>query len=187
MLIANSTYHGRYETENVIAGEYRGATIGASPTYSMTAYIAEVFVDEQTGRVTVTDIWCAHDCGRAISPIAVKGQIEGSVYMAASEAIMERMEYNPETGLNVGPNLLDSPIPTTLDTPNIHAIIVESNDPNGPFGAKEAGEGPALGVVGAIANAVAHATGVRLRSVPFTPEKVLNALKERRAGKKEVE
>src|SRR5690606_28506707 len=156
----------------------------ASPAYSATAHVAEVRVDRDTGQVEVLKLWAAHDCGRAINPVIVEGQIEGSVYMGLSEALLEDMAYHLDgrmRGLQRGPNLLDYRISTSLDLPDIEASIVETIDPVGPYGAKEAGEGPLHPAIPAVANAIWHATGVRLRQMPFTPERVLAALREREA------
>jgi len=165
---------GSYNTPH-LGGKYRGGTIGASPAYSFTSHVAEVEVDEETGRITVQKVWVAHDCGRALNPMIVSGQIEGSTYMGAAEVVLEEQEMN-RFGLHRGPSLLDYRIPTSLDTPAIEAHIVESIDPEGPFGAKEAGEGPLHSTIPAIANAVYDAVGIRLRHLPFTPGKVLAAL-----------
>lgn len=159
-----------------VGGDYRGGTIGASPAYSATAHVAEVEVDDETGVVRVIKVWAAHDCGKALNPIAVEGQIEGSVYMGVSEALFEGWEFR-EDGLHLGPNLLDYRIMTSMDTPEIVAMIVETADPNGPYGAKEAGEGPLHPAIPAIANAIRHACGARLRTLPFTPAAVLAALR----------
>ncbi len=167
-----------------LGGEYRGGTIGASPAYSATAHVAEVRVDEETGQVEVLRLWAAHDCGRALNPVIVEGQIEGSVYMGLSEALFEDMAYHLDgrmRGLQRGPNLLDYRISTSLDVPDIEASIVETIDPVGPYGAKEAGEGPLHPAIPAVANAIWHATGARLREMPFTPERVLAALRAREA------
>ena len=174
---------GGYRTQK-LGGDYRGGTIGASPAYSFTAHVAEVAVDEETGVWKVERIWAAHDCGKALNPTLVEGQIEGSVYMGAAEAQMEEMVYN-EKGLLFGPSLLDYRIPTSLDTPDLQAYIVESNDPNGPYGAKEAGEGPLHAAIPAIANAIHDACGIRIRELPFYPQRVLKLLRER--GQKEEE
>ncbi len=171
---------GGYRTRHV-GGKYRGGTIGASPAYSTTAHVAEVSVDEETGIVTVEKVWVAHDCGRALNPTLVEGQIEGSVYMGYAEAIMEAQIYD-ERGLHTGPNLLDYRIPTSVETPEIFAKIVETIDPGGPYGAKEAGEGPLHPIIPAIANAIHDAVGIRLRRIPFTPERVLAALAEKRSN-----
>jgi len=169
---------GSYNTPT-LGGDYRGGTIGASPAYSFTAHIVEVEVDEETGRITVPKVWCAHDCGRALNPRLVAGQIEGSVYMGIAEALLEDHKVN-RFGLHSGPSLLDYRIPTAIDTPEIEAYIVESLDPEGPYGAKEAGEGPLHSAIPALANAIHDAVGIRLRELPFTPAKVLKALREQR-------
>lgn len=171
---------GGYRTRDV-GGRYRGGTIGASPAYSTTAHVAEVSVDEQTGVVTVDKVWVAHDCGRALNPTLVEGQMEGSVYMGYAEAIMEAHVID-ERGLHTGPNLLDYRMPTSVETPEIISSIIETIDPGGPYGAKEAGEGPLHPIIPAIANAIWDAVGIRLRTIPFTPDKVLAALAERDAA-----
>ncbi|MBI3930295.1 MAG: molybdopterin-dependent oxidoreductase [Armatimonadetes bacterium] len=164
-----------------VHGDYRGATIGATPAYSYTAHVAEVEVDAETGEVRVLKVWAAHDCGRALSPVLVEGQIEGSVYMGVAEAVMEHHRVT-ETGALAASSLLDYRIPTAMDTPEIEAIIVEDPDPAGPHGAKEAGEGPLHPAIPAVANAVYDAVGVRIDRLPITPEKVLAALEELRAA-----
>ncbi len=165
---------GAYNTPE-LGGDYRGGTIGASPAYSFTAHVVEADVDVETGRITVQDCWIAHDCGRALNPMLVAGQIEGSAYMGIAEALMENHELN-RFGLHAGPSLLDYRIPTSVDTPELHALIVESLDPEGPYGAKEAGEGPLHPSIPAIANAVFDAVGIWLTHLPFTPANVLAAL-----------
>lgn len=170
---------GAYRTEK-LGGEYRGGTIGASPAYSFTAHVAEVAVDEETGFVSVERLWVAHDCGKALAPVLVEGQIEGSAYMGAAEAQMEGQWYHA-TGLHRGPSLLDYKTPTALDVPEIQALIVEAPDPKGPYGAKEAGEGPLHPAIPAISNAIWNAVGVRLRKTPFSPADVLAALAARKA------
>jgi 4-hydroxybenzoyl-CoA reductase subunit alpha len=167
---------GSYNTPT-LGGDYRGGAIGASPAYSFTAHVVEVDVDCETGFISVKKVWCAHDCGRALNPRLVAGQIEGSVYMGIAEALLEDHKVN-RFGLHDGPSLLDYPMPTTLDTPEIEALIVESVDPEGPYGAKEAGEGPLHSSIPALANAVYDAVGLRLTDLPFTPAKVLRALRE---------
>jgi CO/xanthine dehydrogenase Mo-binding subunit len=175
---------GGYRTQK-LGGNYRGGTIGASPAYSFTAHVAEVSVDEETGIWKVEKIWAAHDCGKALNPTLVEGQIEGSVYMGAAEAQMEEMVYD-EKGLLFGPSLLDYRIPTSLDTPDLESYIVESDDPGGPYGAKEAGEGPLHPAIPAIANALHDAVGIRIRELPFYPQRVLKLLRERRAAEERV-
>lgn len=167
---------GHYKTPPKLGGDYRGGTIGASPAYSFTAHVAEVDVDVETGEVHVVKVWCAHDCGKALCPSLVVGQIEGSVYMGVAEALLEEHVIS-ENGLHRGPNLLDYRIPTSLDVPEIASLIVESIDPEGPLGAKEAGEGPLHSSIPAVANAIFDAVGIRLDTLPFTPGRVLAALR----------
>ncbi len=182
---------GSYNTPKDVHGSYRGATIGASPAYSFTAHVAEVEVDAETGFVTVEKIWIAHDCGRALNPVLVEGQMEGSAYMGFAEALMEEQIFKSaeqgRAGLHNAPSLLDYRIPTSVDTPALRSLIVESIDPEGPYGAKEAGEGPLHPSIPAIANAIYDAVGVRMNSLPFSPPRVWRAIQEagregRRAG-----
>jgi len=154
--------------------------VGSSPCYSYTACVVELTVDVDTGAVELDDVWIAHDIGRALNPVLAQGQIEGCVYMGIGEALMERTSY--VHGLPKFPSMLGYKSPTTLEMPQVHTILVESADPGGPFGAKEVGQGPLLPVIPAIANAIFHATGVRIDEVPITPEKVLAALDQRRKG-----
>jgi 4-hydroxybenzoyl-CoA reductase subunit alpha len=170
---------GSYNTPT-LGGDYRGGTIGASPAYSFTAHVVEVAVDEETGILRCENVWIAHDCGRALNPMLVAGQIEGSAYMGIAEALTEDHGVN-RFGLHAGPSLLDYRIPTSADSPDFHALIVESLDPEGPYGAKEAGEGPLHPALPALSNAVHDALGIRLKHLPFTPGKVLAALREQRA------
>ena len=123
-------------------------------------------------------IWIAHDCGRALNPVLVEGQMEGSAYMGFGEAIMEAHVFKP-TGLHDAPSLLDYKVPTSLDTPDLASLIVESIDPEGPYGAKEAGEGPLHPSIPAIANAIYDAVGVRMDRMPFSPPAVWRALQRR--------
>ena len=171
---------GSYNTPKNVHGEYRGGTIGASPAYSFTAHVAEVEVDVETGVVDVLKIWVAHDCGRALNPVLVEGQMEGSAYMGFAEALMEEQVFKDaehgRAGLHNAPSLLDYKIPTSLDTPELESLIVESLDPEGPYGAKEAGEGPLHPSIPAIANAIYDAVGIRMDSLPFSPPRVWRAL-----------
>ncbi len=163
------------------AGKYKGGGVGPSPCYSYSATVVEVTVDEETGEIAVDDVWVAHDVGRALNPLLVEGQVEGSIYMGIGEALMEEQVFRK--GLHKTPSMLDYKSPTTLETPEIHTILVETEDPEGPFGAKEAGQGPLLPVIPAIANAVYHAVGVRVDEVPITAEKVLSGLELKAKGK----
>ncbi len=179
---------GSYNTPKDRHGAYRGGTIGASPAYSFTAHVAEVQVDPDTGVVEVATIWVAHDCGRALSRKVVEGQMEGSAYMGFAEAIMEQHIVDPgHAGVHTGPSLLDYRIPTFLDTPELVSLIVEAPDDRGPYGAKEAGEGPLHPSIPAIANAIYDAVGVRIDELPFTPPKVLKAMRARAAAEQRGE
>ena len=176
---------GSYNTPKDVHGEYRGGTIGSSPAYSFTAHVAEVEVEEDTGVVDVKHIWVAHDCGRALNPVLVEGQIEGSAYMGFAEAIFEEQVFREgevEGGLHMAPSLLDYRIPTSMDCPEFEALIVESVDPEGPYGAKEAGEGPLHPSLPAIANAIYDAVGVRIDALPFTPQRVWRVLRAHAAA-----
>ena len=169
---------GSYKPPKGIGGDYKGAGVGPTPAYSYQAAVAEVSVDVETGVVTVDRITTAHDCGRALNPPNVEGQIEGSAYMGYGEAIAEEQVFRG--GLHKKPSLLEYKLPTSLDTPDLRAIVVETVDAEGPFGAKEAGEGPLNPVVPAIANAVYDAIGVRFDETPITPAKVLDALQKKK-------
>jgi 4-hydroxybenzoyl-CoA reductase subunit alpha len=186
---------GHYDTPKTdVHGEYRGATIGASPAYSFTAHVVDLSVDEETGEVTVHKIWAAHDCGRALSPTLVEGQIEGSVYMGLAEVLMEDHHVMPTgirpdgsrgpgpgvEGLLAHTSLLDYRIPTFEDTPEIQSILIEHPDARGPYGAKEVGEGALHPIIPAVANAVFDAIGVRIDTLPITPQKILAALDAKR-------
>ena len=163
------------------AGKYKGGGVGPSPCYSYSACVVELDVDRETGEVVIRDVWIAHDVGRALNPLLVEGQVEGSVYMGIGEALMEEQVFRK--GVHKFPSMLEYKSPTTLETPEIHTILVETDDPEGPFGAKEAGQGPLLPVIPAIANAIHDAVGVRIDEVPITPDKILVALERQRQGK----
>jgi len=157
-----------------LGGKYKGSGVGPSPAYSFTTAVAEVSVDLETFELHVDKVTVAHDCGRAINPMIVEGQIEGSAYMGYGEAVMEEQVFRK--GLHKKPSLLEYKIPTILECPELESIIVEGPDAEGPFGAKEAGEGPLSPVIPAIANAVYDAIGVRFDSTPITSEKIMKAL-----------
>jgi 4-hydroxybenzoyl-CoA reductase alpha subunit len=168
------------------AGRYRGAGVGPSPAYSYSAAVVEVDVDPETGIYTVPKVWIAHDVGKCINPVLVVGQVEGSVYMGLGEAMMEEMAYRSGVNGNVVhkfPSLLEYKSPTTKEMPEVATFLVEDPDRNGPFGAKEVGQGPLLPIPPAVANALFDAVGVRIDEIPATPEKVYAALKLARTGK----
>jgi 4-hydroxybenzoyl-CoA reductase alpha subunit len=163
------------------AGKYKGGGVGPSPCYSYSACVVELTVDEDTGTIELDDVWIAHDIGRALNPLLVEGQVEGSVYMGIGEALMEEQVFRK--GVHKFPSMLEYKSPTTLETPEIHTMLVETDDPEGPFGAKEAGQGPLLPVMPAIANAVYQAVGVRVDELPITADKVMRGLDLKRRGR----
>jgi 4-hydroxybenzoyl-CoA reductase subunit alpha len=171
---------GYYSPPEGLGGDFKGATVGTSPAYSFTACVCEVEVDTETGQVTVVKFTDAHDLGRPINPMAVEGQAEGAIAMMLGETLLEDVAFD-ETGRLLNPNLHDYLLPTAQDVPPIDSGAVDSYEPRGPFGAKEVGEGATLPVIGAIANAIDDAIGVRIKSLPITAEKVLAALRERAA------
>jgi 4-hydroxybenzoyl-CoA reductase subunit alpha len=162
-----------------LGGSYKGAAVGTSPAYGCSAQVAEVSVDLETGRVTVERVYDAHDCGFAINRTSVEGQMEGSVGMGLGEAVFEEVKFDGK-GRILNPNLAEYKIPTALDMPHMSCIIVESNEPNGPFGAKEVGEGAIMPTIPAILNAVHDAIGERMWELPLTPERVYMAIKAKR-------
>jgi 4-hydroxybenzoyl-CoA reductase subunit alpha len=159
-------------------GKHRGGAVGSTMGFSYAAQVVEVSVDEATGSVAVDKVWTALDCGHAINPLAVEGQIEGSVWMGMGQALSEETRY--VDGLPVHASLLEYRVPTIAESPPIEVHIVETNDPHGPFGAKEASEGALAGFPPALVNAVANATGIELDALPVTPDRVMEALVERR-------
>jgi 4-hydroxybenzoyl-CoA reductase subunit alpha len=174
------TVTGNYSTipESHGGKKYRGAAIGGTMGYSYSAQVVEVSVDEDTGVVTVDKVWVAHDCGKALNRLTVEGQVQGSVWMGLGQAMSEETAYHE--GLLITGNMLDYRVPTIQDSPPIEVGIVESNDPHGPFGAKEAGEGSLAAFLPALINAIADATGVRLNDLPVTPDRVFAAMEKRR-------
>jgi 4-hydroxybenzoyl-CoA reductase subunit alpha len=162
-------------------GKHKGGGVGPSPAYSYSAQVAEVSVDEDTGEVTVHKVWAAHDCGRALNPVSVEGQIIGSVWMGMGQALTEEMVWKDGMLMNAG--MLEYRSPSSVESPEVEPIIVESIDPEGPFGAKECSEGSLAATIPAIANAIYDAVGVRLHESPFTPERVLAALRAKRHSK----
>lgn len=175
--------------------KYKGSGVGPSPAYSYSAAVAEVEVDPATGVTVVKKVWMAHDIGQSINPVLVEGQVEGSVYMGLGEALMEEMVYREAkggggtwSGVHKFPSLLEYKSPTTLEMCDVETILVDDPDPNGPFGAKEVGQGPLLPIPPAIANAVYDAVKARVDEIPITPEKVLKAMRSeaKRFGPKSV-
>ena len=171
------------------AARFRGGGVGPSPSYSYSAAVVEVEVDPDTGVYTVPKVWMAHDLGRSLNPAVAMGQIEGSVYMGLGEAMMEEMAYcdRSHKGQRIFvhkiPSMLEYKSPSTLEMPDVVTYVVEDCDRNGPFGAKEVGQGPLLPIMPAVANAVFDAVGVRIDEIPVTPEKLFAALRAKNDGK----
>jgi 4-hydroxybenzoyl-CoA reductase subunit alpha len=169
-------------------GKYRGAGVGPSPTYSYSAAVIEVQVDAATGMYDVEHVWIAHDVGQCINPVLVLGQVEGSVYMGLGEAMMEEQVFRrlprhlSGALVHKHPSLLEYKSPTFLEMPPVTTYLIEDPDAQGPFGAKEVGQGPLLPIMPAVANAIFDAVGVRVDQVPIHPHMVLEALKRKEKG-----
>jgi 4-hydroxybenzoyl-CoA reductase alpha subunit len=159
------------------AGRYKGAGVGPSPAYSYSAAVVELEVDPESGWTRVERVHIAHDVGQCINPVLVVGQVEGSVYMGLGEALMEEQVFRANrNGVHKIPSMLEYKSPTTMEMPDVLTYLIEDPDPNGPFGAKEVGQGPLLPIPPAVANAVHDAVGVRIDEVPITPDKIVKAL-----------
>ncbi|KUO79012.1 MAG: hypothetical protein APF81_16605 [Desulfosporosinus sp. BRH_c37] len=148
----------------------------AYATYIYATQVADVEVDTDTGEVTVLRVGAAHDCGKAINPKNVEQQIEGAIAQGMGYAIMEEVVL--QKGITTTPSLTKYLLPTSQDVPEVNTYLVEDPDPKGPFGAKGIGEGAIIPTAAAIVNAVYDAIGVRIFSLPITPEKILAALEE---------
>ncbi len=158
-------------------GKHRGGAVGSTMGFSYAAQVVEVSVDEAIGRITVDKVWVALDCGHAINPLAVEGQIQGSVWMGMGQAMCEETHYLD--GLPAHASLLEYRMPTIMDSPPIETYIVESHDPFGPFGAKEASEGALAGFAPALVNAIGNAIGLNINDLPVTPDRIMDALIQR--------
>jgi 4-hydroxybenzoyl-CoA reductase subunit alpha len=168
---------GKYKPP-ALGGTFKGAAVGTSPAYGCSAQVAEVDVDLETGKIVIEKMTDAHDCGRAINRTSVEGQMEGSLAMGMGEALFEEVKFD-DRGRVINCDLAEYKLVTALDMPPVQAIIVESDEPNGPFGAKEVGEGAIMPTIPAILNAVYDATGLRIHELPLTAERVHAALKAR--------
>jgi 4-hydroxybenzoyl-CoA reductase subunit alpha len=170
-------------------GRYRGAGVGPSPAYSYSAAVIEVEVDPETGLWNPVHVWMAHDVGKCINPVLVMGQVEGSVYMGLGEVMMEEQAFRrlprhlSNALVHKFPSLLEYKSPTFEDMPPVTTYLIEDPDPQGPFGAKEVGQGPLLPIMPAVANAIWDAVGVRVDQVPIHPHMILKGLQAKAAGK----
>lgn len=164
---------GSYESQPM-GGTFKGAKAGTAPAYSFSAYVSHVKVDLETGFVDVKKVWAAFDCGRALNPLAVEGQIEGSIHMGLGQLLSESMDYRGARLMN--PSLLEYKILAPQQMPEVECLLVGGEDPEGPFGAKEAGEGPLIPVLPSVGAAIHDALGIRFLDLPITPEKIFRAL-----------
>jgi 4-hydroxybenzoyl-CoA reductase alpha subunit len=172
---------GKYKPPR-LGGDYKGAAVGTSPAYGCSAQVVEVTVDLETGQVTIDNMTDAHDCGLAINRASVEGQMQGSLSMGLGECLFEEVKFDAH-GRVVNASLGEYRIPTALDMPNVKTIIVESNEPNGPYGAKEVGEGAIMPTIPAMLNAIYDATGVRVTELPCTSERLYMAIRAKEEKK----
>ncbi len=171
------TASGAYSSPPM-GGSFKGARAGTAPAYSFAAYVAQVKVDAETGEYRATKVWAAFDCGRPLNRLAVEGQIEGSIHMGLGQLMGESMNYRTTRLMN--PSLLEYKILAPQQMPEVECLLVGDADPEGPFGAKEAGEGPLVAALPAVANALYDAVGVRFHELPITPDRVVRGIEERR-------
>jgi CO/xanthine dehydrogenase Mo-binding subunit len=160
-------------TDGAVVG--RGVSTKLPLGVEVGAHVCDVEVDTDTGLVTVRRYTAFQDVGFALNPAAVEGQIEGSVVQGLGWALMEGFDYGPDGRLR-NASLLDYRMPMALDVPKIDCVIVETPVPNVPYGVRGVGEVPIVPPAAAVANAIARAIGVRVRRMPMTPERVLQAL-----------
>ncbi len=168
---------GKYKPPK-LGGSYKGAAVGTSPAYGCSAQVVEVTVDLETGEITVDNMTDAHDCGLAVNRTSVEGQMQGSLSMGLGECLFEEVKFDSR-GRILNASLGEYRIPTSLDMPNVKSIVVESGEPNGPYGAKEVGEGAIMPTIPAILNAIYDATGVRVNELPVSSERLFMAMKEK--------
>lgn len=173
---------GHYSPPEQLGGKHKGATVGTSPAYSFCAQAFEVSVDTETGKVKVQRVTDVHDCGTVVNPMGLHGQVEGSAVMGIGEALLEQALF--EDGVQINDSLHEYLVPTAMEAPEIDSLVVDAWEDAGPFGAKEVGEGALLPSIGAIANAICDAVGVRIKELPITSERILKALREKeKAGR----
>ncbi len=152
--------------------------------YVFGCQVAEVAVDTLTGEVQVLGIWAAHDVGRAVNPRGVEGQIEGGIVQALGQGLME--DYRLTDGRTTTPSFAKYILPTALDVPRVTSVLIEDPDPLGPLGVKGIGEPAMVPTIPAVMNAIYDAIGVRMTSLPATPEAILEALRNKRARETEI-
>lgn len=177
------TIKGNFDTLPQSHGtkKYRGGAIGGSMAYAYAAEVVEVEIDPDTCEVHVVKIWAAQDVGKALNPLAVEGQIQGSAWMGMGQALSEGTTYHK--GLMISGSMLDYRVPTIMESPPIETGIIESIDPHGPFGAKEAGETSLAAFIPALTSAIADALGgLRPYDLPVTPDKLMALMEKAETG-----
>jgi len=180
--VVKEAIRGRDGQPIIARGHYTPHRKGMiSPAYSFGVQAVEIAVEPETGKITLKNCVTAHDCGQVINPLGLKGQLEGAMAMAAGYGFTEDLPMDEGKILN--PNLVDYKVLRATEMPETEVYEVETYEPEGPFGAKEAGEGLTNPTAGALSNAVFHAVGVSIKNLPITPEKVLEALKEKKKKK----
>ena len=175
--------HGSWALPDAeIADFSKGYTEHFTPSFSFVAQAVELEVDPETGKVRLLSSVAADDCGQPINPLLVEGQMDGGSAHMIGQALFEKSLYN-EKGQALNPSLRDYKIPTAMDMPKLTNYHIEGHDPLGPFGAKGAGETCTTAIMAATRNAIEDALGIRVTTPPFTPERILKALKEKRGGR----
>jgi xanthine dehydrogenase molybdenum-binding subunit len=173
-------FHEQEDAGTIVGRGSYTANINSLP---FGAQFAEVEVDMETGEVQLLRFAAVHDMGTAVNPQMVEGQIEGGVTQGLGYALTEDTVVDPQTGAILTTSFLDYKIPSSLDIPPLHVVLVQPSDPHGPFGAKGIGEPPIVPTAPAVANAVYNAVGVRIKDLPITPEKILKALREKKSAR----
>ena len=159
-------------------GKFRGAAVGSTAGFSYAAQVVEVAVDEETGAVSVEQVWVAHDCGFAINPLAVEGQVQGAVWMGMGQALSEETQYH--AGLPLRPSMLDYRIPTIVESPPIE-VKLDRKSRSARAVWREGGERRrAAQLSPALTNAICDAIGIRLTELPASPDRVLEAIHAKR-------
>lgn len=172
--VAMASYYDLVYAEPITADVSNNARVNA---FSYGATFCEIEVDLRTGKIDIIDITNIHDCGTVINPKTAEGQVFGGMSMAIGQALTEDLKFDPKTGRCLNPNLLDYKIGTAMDTPNMHCIFVDSHDPSSPYGQKSLGEPPTLSPAPAIRNALLHATGIAMNSLPLSQQRVFEAIR----------
>ncbi len=175
-ILGYGDYRGRMDPTDWKNGIYYGQK-GCS--YSFGTVVAEVEVDRETGRVKILNLTAVNDCGKAINPMTVEGQMDGTLVMLQGHALFEKNLWSEKSGRKLTDSLRTYKIPTAKDIPKIDKAIIETIDPDGPYGAKEGSLGFSLGMNGAIVNAIYDAVGIRIKNMPISSEEVLRLLKEK--------